>query len=82
MVEYFTETATLTVGGDFGEGHRKYSEYLDHTLHGWLVSCIAVFVWPVVICACMRAIETIPFHCQEFNFPSYVPRVSPDVMTI
>jgi hypothetical protein len=25
MIEYFTENATLTVGGDFGEGHRKYS---------------------------------------------------------
>ncbi|CAI8052489.1 hypothetical protein GBAR_LOCUS28696 [Geodia barretti] len=25
MMEYFTENATLTVGGDFGEGHRKYS---------------------------------------------------------
>lgn len=24
MMEYFTENATLTVGGDFGEGHRKY----------------------------------------------------------
>lgn len=28
MLEYFTENATLTVAGDFGEGHRKFCESL------------------------------------------------------